>query len=264
MYASTPMIHLPPKDNLLQLAMDSAPGLEFRAATTQAETFYPPHQHCWAEFVCSFTGSIEVEVGDDYFVAPPQFGIWLPPAVEHTGFSRQAACHGSLYIHPLLIEALPSHPCMLLLEPLTRALLEHLRLGPANDSEAHQRLLQVLLDQLAVAEVQGSYLPVSEDALLAPLLSQLMNNPSDGRSAAELAASLHVSERTLIRRFQAGLGMPLRQWRQRLRVIKAYEMLEAGEAVENIALDLGYSSASAFIVMFRQQTGMTPEQWRQR
>ena len=39
-------------------------------------------------------------------------------------------------------------------------------------------------------------------------------------------------------------------------------MLDAGQTVESIALDLGYSSASAFITMFRRLTGTTPDEFR--
>jgi AraC-like DNA-binding protein len=39
-------------------------------------------------------------------------------------------------------------------------------------------------------------------------------------------------------------------------------MLEAGRSVEAIGLELGYSSASAFIAMFRRMTGTTPDKVR--
>jgi methylphosphotriester-DNA--protein-cysteine methyltransferase len=58
------------------------------------------------------------------------------------------------------------------------------------------------------------------------------------------------------------LGLSFTDWRQRLRVVKALAMLETGHAVESIALDLGYSSASAFIAMFRRMTGTTPDKVR--
>jgi len=38
--------------------------------------------------------------------------------------------------------------------------------------------------------------------------------------------------------------------------------LEAGEPIQAIAFDLGYSSASAFIAMFQRQAQCTPEQYR--
>ena len=40
------------------------------------------------------------------------------------------------------------------------------------------------------------------------------------------------------------------------------EALEAGRGIQQIAFDLGYSSPSAFISMFRRLAGTTPEQYR--
>lgn len=54
--------------------------------------------------------------------------------------------------------------------------------------------------------------------------------------------------------------MPFARCRQRLRVVKATPRLAAGEKVESIALDLGYATTSAFIVMFRRMTGVTPDE----
>jgi len=37
------------------------------------------------------------------------------------------------------------------------------------------------------------------------------------------------------------------EWRQRLPVVRARALLEAGRSLKSIALDLGYGSSSAFI-----------------
>jgi transcriptional regulator GlxA family with amidase domain len=147
---------------------------------------------------------------------------------------------------------------------LIKALLEHLRAHRVDQprTSSDRRLLQVLIDQLAVAPSQGSYLPMSDDPLLLPVLMALEKNPADGRSLAQWARQVHTTERTLERRCQQHLGLSFTDWRQRLRVVKALAMLETGRSVEAIALDLGYSSASAFIAMFRRMTGTTPDMVR--
>jgi AraC-like DNA-binding protein len=108
----------------------------------------------------------------------------------------------------------------------------------------------------------GCYLPGSDDVVLDAVLCALDEHPGDERSLSELAATFHSTERTLSRRCQRDLGMSFAEWRQRLRVVKAMPRLAAGEKVESIALDLGYASASAFIVMFRRMTGVTPDEHR--
>ena len=240
---------------------DALPApIVFRAAQMPAQASYPTHRHAWGEFVYSFSGVMEVRLAGQHHLAPPQYGIWLPPEVEHRGLNRQQTTFSSLYVATGLCGGLPQASCVLAVSPLARALLDHLRLQPPGlpQSAPEQRLLQVLVDQLSHARSVGSYLPGSDDPLLRTVLQRLDEHPGDERSLAEWASAVHSTERTLSRRCQRDLGMSFAEWRQRLRVVKALPRLEGGEKVEAIALDLGYASASAFIAMFRRLTGLTP------
>ena len=236
----------------------------FRSAYVPDHGLYPEHQHAWGEFVYSFSGVMEVKVLGHHYLAPPQYGIWLPPHLEHVGLNRHEACHCSLYLAPPHSDRLPKSPCALSVSPLVRSLLEHLRQHPPGlpRTDAQERLLQVLVDQLAASPCAGSYLPTSDDPLLGPVLAALEARPADNRSLVELAKAVHTTERTLMRRCQRDLGMTFAEWRQRLRVVRAMPLLEAGQTVETIALDLGYGSASAFITMFKKMTGSTPDELR--
>lgn len=129
-------------------------------------------------------------------------------------------------------------------------------------SPEEQRLLQVLLDKLRQTSRAGSYLPGSDDPILAPVLQWLERNPGETPSLQALATMANTTERTLLRRCQRDLGMSLAQWKQRLTVVRALERLETPMTVEAIALDLGYSSSSAFIGMFRRLMGVTPDEFR--
>ncbi|GAA0565013.1 helix-turn-helix domain-containing protein [Halomonas salifodinae] len=253
------------KHRLLPPFSDQLPApVVFRTACMPADAAYPRHRHAWGEFVYSFSGVVEVKVGERRYLAPSQYGLWLPPRVEHQGLNRYEACHCSVYIAAPLAEALPGVTCALTVGPLIKALLEHLRQHPvqAPYPDDITRLLRVLVDQLAAAECAGSYLPTSEDPQLSRVLAMIEATPGDNRSLGELAAAVHATERTLMRRAQRDLGMPLSEWRQRLRVVKAMPLLESGAKVESIAMDLGYASASAFIAMFRRLTGETPDEYR--
>lgn len=236
----------------------------FRAAWVPAETAYPQHRHDWGEFVYSFSGVMEVKLADQHHTAPPPYGIWLPPQVEHTGLNHAETFHCSLYVSAPLCGNLPREACVLIASPLLRALLDHLRQTPSNapPSPAHERLLRVVVDQLEHAPRAGSYLPTSDDPLLAPVLQALQAAPGDNRSLADWARVVHTTERTLVRRCQRDLGMGLVEWRQRLRIVKALPRLETGEKIEAIAFDLGYASVSAFIAMFRRLMGVTPDAFR--
>lgn len=246
---------------------DALPApIYFRAVRVPADSVYPWHRHAWGEFVYSFSGVMEVKLAGSHYLAPPQYGVWLPPRVEHVGQNRLAAEHCSLYIAEELCGALPQATCALAVGPLVRAILEHLRENPPGTpaGAGDERLLRVLVDQLATARCVGSYLPMSDDPQLAAVLAMLEADPADNRSVAELAHAANTTERTLMRRCRRELGMTLAEWRQRLRVVRAMALLERGQTVETVALDLGYAGASAFIAMFRRLTNETPDEYRKR
>ena len=236
----------------------------FRAFSLPARAIYPRHRHAWGEFVYSFCGLMEVRLADQHLVAPPHHGIWLPPEVEHRGLNRQATIHSSLYVAAELCRRLPTEVCALSVGPLARAVLDQLHAEPpaVRPGPEDGRLMQVLLDRLACAPRLGSYLPRSSDPVLAAVLARLEAQPGEDLPLEDLAHAVHTTERTLARRARRDLGMTIAEWRQRLRVLQALPRLEAGEKVSTIAYDLGYSSASAFIVMFRRLTGMTPDEHR--
>lgn len=238
--------------------------LVFRTACMPADAAYPRHRHPWGEFVYSFSGVMEVNVGSRQYLTPSQYGLWLPPNVEHQGLNRYETCHCSLYVDESLCDAMPQHTCALEISPLVIALLEHLRQSPVTPPyrEEQFRLLQVLAEQLTHATPMGSYLPMSNDPQLSKVLTWLESDPANNDSLSLLAKRAHTTERTLARRAQRDLGISVSEWRQRLRVITAMPMLEAGAKVENIAYDLGYASASAFIAMFRRLMGVTPDEYR--
>ncbi|WP_199014775.1 helix-turn-helix domain-containing protein [Shimwellia pseudoproteus] len=144
--------------------------------------------------------------------------------------------------------------------PFTTALLSHLRHHPPHLplSDAHQRLLMVLRDQLNSAPVKDNFLPFTGDPVIRPILEKLERDPASNTPLAILAREAGITMRTLHRRCEATLGMSLNQWRQRLRVVRAMPLLEKGEKIESVAFEMGYSTASAFIAMFSRQTGRTP------
>ncbi|EMQ2226376.1 AraC family transcriptional regulator [Citrobacter freundii] len=67
-----------------------------------------------------------------------------------------------------------------------------------------------------------------------------------------------MSERTLSRRFTIETGMSLRSWKKRLRLMKAIELLDGGKGVTETAIELGYSSSSAFVYAFHLTMGHAP------
>jgi len=105
-------------------------------------------------------------------------------------------------------------------------------------------------------------LPVSKDDRLARVMAQLISEPGSPAALDVLAKDAGASPRTLARLFQTETGMTFNQWRTRLRLIESIERLTRGATVTDVALELGYSSTSSFVHMFRCNIGEPPGRYR--
>jgi len=238
--------------------------LFFRSETTDADTLYVSHSHSWGQVICVKSGVVELKIADHRFLAPPGFAIWLPANQSHSSYNRKAALFHSVNIAPRLCVSLPAEPCLINITPIGQAIIgdffQRDMMQPASREDL--RLVRVLLDQLRQSPLQCTYLPTSQDKFLQPVLQALERCPADNRSLADWAREVYTTERTLSRRCQQDLGMPFSEWRQRLRYLYSISLLEQGKSVQEVALEVGYSAASAFIVMFQQLSGTTPDRFR--
>jgi AraC-like DNA-binding protein len=55
--------------------------------------------------------------------------------------------------------------------------------------------------------------------------------------------------------------MSVGAWRQRLRLLEGLRLLAAGSSVTEVAMEVGYSTSSAFGAMFVRETGTTPARY---
>ncbi|RVU32550.1 AraC family transcriptional regulator [Neptunomonas marina] len=258
-----------PADRFLHtpLQLDRLPEPIFHQVRQMpANTVYLPHQHQWGEFVFSFSGVLEMKAEGLEFRVPPNFGLWHPPGCEHHGGNTHASLHCSLYIDAALAHerGMPDRTCALLINPMLQAILNHLRHHPPQSPYTVQesKLLDVVLDQLVASPATGSYLPNSSDGTLIKVLNYLKDDPANSQPLSAIAEYFGTTERTLARKARRDLGMPLSEWRQRLKVMRSIVLLQEGMSVESVALDLGYSTASAFIAMFRRLLNTTPDEYR--
>ena len=84
---------------------------------------------------------------------------------------------------------------------------------------------------------------------------------ADNRRLEEWAADAGASARTVTRLFPQETGFSFTEWRQQARLMRALELLSAGQPVTAIAFELGYETVSAFIALFRRHFGVTPARY---
>jgi AraC-like DNA-binding protein len=238
-----------------------------RAESIPPRHCFADHAHQWNQLVYAISGVLTVNIEGSCFVIPAEQAAWVPIGTRHRVGSLLGAEFRSLWLDNEVCTGITASCVVFSVSPLLRALIiEAAKLqDEQNDDPGYAgRVVDLIVDQLRRAEPLPAALPWPRQGPVVALCEALYAEPADPRGPGQWAARLGLSARTLTRRFNEEVGMPLSQWRRRLRLIKAVEMLGGGCNVTQTALDLGYGSPSAFIYAFRQEMGMSPHAYCRR
>jgi len=221
------------------------------------------HAHAQGQLVMVLRGAMTCEVPGALWMAPIHGGLWIPGGVPHGNRVTPDASVCFVFVSQEAAAEMPRSCCALGISPLLRELVLHLaampKHGPHDDPT--RRLQAVLLDQLVRMPAEAMHLPVSDEPRLRRVVEALMHDPSDRSTSAQWASRLAMSERTFARLVQHETGMSFGRWRQRLHLIVALQWLASGRTVQQVAGDLGYDAAGAFIAMFRKAMGQPPARY---
>jgi len=104
-----------------------------------------------------------------------------------------------------------------------------------------------------------------DDAGISALLVWLQQHHAQTLDLEQLAARLHCSTRSLLRRFKAATGLTPIDYLQRLRISAAQGALhQTQSSLEQVALAVGYQDRATFARLFKQLCGETPGAFRRR
>ena len=234
------------------------------AADFEAGHRLPRPRHERAQLVYAVEGVMTVETAAGLWVVPPLRAVWVPPGVVHsirmTGRVRMRTIYFAERI--LAQTGVPDRCAVLGVSPLMRELVLRIVEGDASDGSEHarrrERLLAVVLDEIVEAPVTPLEIPMPTDERVRRVADAVLADPADNRDLAAWASYGAMSERTLARLFPQETGMTFVRWRQQVRLVRGLEKLATGEPVTTVALELGYTSTSAFVKLFRESLGVTP------
>lgn len=224
------------------------------------------HSHPWHQLLFATSGTLVANLKQQRLFVPSGTAVWLPAGCMHSTYTEFGAEMKSLYIDVSYTAFDRQQTPILEVSRLMRELIL-----TASDFAAEyplegyeNSLIQLLLQSLSRLPHKSHTLPWPRDARLAQLCTELYATPGARPALCQTAARLSISPRTLERRFHRDTGMPLQSWCSRMRLMKAIEMLSTDMSVTQIALELGYSSPTPFIQMFREQLGSSPNRYRAR
>jgi AraC-like DNA-binding protein len=212
------------------------------------EHVIPEHFHPEDQLIFASKGVMTVRTKQGIWVVPPLRAVWIPAGTPHSVAILGPVSMRTLYFAPKLVRTKAAKCFVMNVSSLLR-------------EPVHRRIIEMIADQLEGAHSIPLQLPHPTDRRAMRVVQALLSEPGSERTLAALCADCGASKRTIERLFIAETKMTFSQWRQQLRLLHAMQLLASGEKVTGAALDAGYSSASAFIVMFRRQLGQTPRRY---
>lgn len=125
---------------------------------------------------------------------------------------------------------------------------------------SHFRSMALLYEFLCAVNTLGQR---NGESRIAPALAYIETHCTQELSVEELAEMCYLSQAQLFRLFRAETGTTPIQYRNRLRIDRAREMLEDPElGVGEIASNLGFENLYYFSRLFRSMAGVSPTEYR--
>lgn len=216
-----------------------------------------PHSHAWGQLTYAPEGMLQVIASNCTWFVPPMRAIWVPPGVVHEVRTLTTSQLRAIHIHSSRLPFGDQQCRVLEVSRLLRELV--LRMEQLDTpGQREQHLAEVILDELQAARSLPIELPMPQDKRLLKLCEQLLQQPANNQTLAQLAAQTGASARTLTRLFEKELGMGFSDWRQQMRLARASSLAAEDISLAQIAGELGYASQSAFSAMFKKTAGESP------
>jgi AraC-like DNA-binding protein len=251
---TNPLIEFPLPSPLLGLAEDHGPDEPI-----------PPHHHDSAQLIHASEGVMTVETDDGLWVVPPARAVWVPAFVMHSIEMSGTVRLRTLYLDPATAPIQGTRCCVVQVSALLHdAILRAIAFRqPYRADGPEARLAAVILDEIRAATTAPLHLPMPNDPRARRVANAFRATPALRLSRSDWAKEAGASERTLERLFHAEVGTSFGKWQQQARLLRALELLAAGQSVTSTALEVGFETPSAFIAMFRRAMGTTPARYFQ-
>lgn len=239
------------------------PPVVAMAAIYPAGTTSNRHFHRRGQLVLQIDGITAMMTDDTTFILPPGHCLWIPGGTVHQARVWGDCAIQTIYVDPDHVPGWGDSCRLMLASPLLQALMdETVRMPVAYDQAGRDgQLVNLLLAEIGRMPEATLHVPVPRDPRLLRICEAVLADTTSDLTLDDWADRVGLSRRTLTRAFRRETGHSFASWRQRVRLLQALARLGTGEAVTNVALDVGYDSPSAFTAMFKRELGAAPRSY---
>jgi len=225
----------------------------------------PAHSHRRGQLLYASTGVLTAITSEGSWVVPPRRALWIPPRVSHEVHMGGQVSTRSVYVTPEAAHAagLAERCQVIAVSPLLHELLlEAVDLPAEYELDGRDgRVMALLLDEIRRMPALPLNTPLPHDKRLAALCRELLDHPSQETKIDDMARYAGMSRRHFTRTFREETGMSFTAWRQQACLLAALTRLGNGDAITQVAMDLGYGNPSAFTAAFRRVLGVAPSRY---
>lgn len=226
---------------------------------------FPAHSHRRGQFAFASHGAITVATSEGNWLVPPLRGCWVPAGVVHEMTMSGKVTMLNTFVSDQAAQTvgLAARCGVYGVSPLLRQLLEDAVDLPAlyDEDGRDGKLMALLVAEIADMPQLSLNAPLPGDQRLARVCRRMFAEPLITLGLETFADEAGMSRRTFTRLFREQTGVSFGEWRQQVCLLAAIERLSCGQSVTQVALDLGYSSSSAFAAAFRRVLGEAPSQY---
>jgi AraC-like DNA-binding protein len=213
-------------------------------------------------------GALRLEVDGTGWSLPPARAALIRAGLSIEVTIPQPVTTASVLFSTTFVSAPPSDLAVFDLTPLARMLITECSQWHDEDAPLDDYALAMFRALAAASWMLAEYpsparMPTGRSLEVRRALAITTDRLADDVRLVDIAGTVGLASRSLARRFEQELGMTWSAARQRLRVLRAIEQLAGTDhSVTQIALEVGYSSLSAFQSAFRDLIGQSPSEYR--
>lgn len=211
------------------------------------------------------SGCMTLVTDNRQVILPPGKLLFIPANITHRVTFRNVVAYRSIYIDKEVFVEMPEDLTVLSVNGLLQQLIERIAWWDwSSDYTLEQEnILRVFWDEFNVAEKENYDLKIPIDYRVNSKVKGFVYNKITPPFLKDLSKEVGASEKTISRIFKKETGMSYQDWRLQWNLFRAIELLAEKFTISEVALELKFSSDSAFIDFFKKHTGITPYKYLQ-